>query len=295
MSTPTQTACTACGSTDTRLSRWRSHDERIGNPGLHPYRCGPCGHRFLARASTRAGRRKWPLVVAGGAALLVLGIVGATLFVVAGDEQAIDEAERIAAVAPTLEAARQGDHEAQFRLARAALLDPERGKEATREAVDWLRRAAEGGHTGAMIHLGKLYKSGVGTPQNYDLAAHWLGNAARAGDAEGMVEFGRLHRSGVGVEQDSVQAYVSVQPRRSGAEHGWCAGTRQRCDQARARGPEARAGAIARRRSSASGRRRCGHDAEGIRRTGKGPGARRIGKSIRTQRTASILPANTQP
>jgi hypothetical protein len=208
MSTPTQTACTACGSTDTRLSRWRSHDERIGNPGLHPYRCGQCGHRFLARASTRAGRRKWPLVVAGGAALLVLGIVGATLFVVAGDEQALDEAERIAAVAPTLEAARQGDHEAQFRLARAALLDPERGKEATREAVDWLRRAAEGGHTGAMIHLGKLYKSGVGTPQNYDLAAHWLGNAARAGDAEGMVEFGRLHRSGVGVEQDSVQAYV---------------------------------------------------------------------------------------
>lgn len=208
MTTPLQTACTACGSTETRLSRWRSHDERIGNPGLHPFRCGQCGHRFLARASARAGRRKWPVVVAAAAALLVLAIAGGTLFVVAGDEQAIDEAKRIAAVAPNIEAARNGDLEAQFRLARAALLDPERSKDATREAIEWLQRAAEGGHTGAMIHLGKLYKSGIGTPQNYDLAVRWLGAAARAGDAEGMVEFGRLHRSGIGIKQDAVQAYV---------------------------------------------------------------------------------------
>ena len=208
MTTPLQTACTACGSTETRLSRWRSHDERTSNPGLHPFRCGQCGHRFLARASARAGRRTWPMVVAAAAALLVLAIAGGTLFVVAGDEQAINEAKRVATVAPNIEAARKGDLEAQFRLARAALLDPERSKDATREAIEWLQRAAEGGHTGAMIHLGKLYKSGIGTPQNYDLAVRWLGEAARAGNAEGMVEFGRLHRSGIGVKQDAVQAYV---------------------------------------------------------------------------------------
>lgn len=208
MTTSIQTVCTACGSTETRQSRWRSHDERVSHPGMHPFRCTQCGHRFLARATARASRRTWPMVVAGAAAVLVLAIVGATLFVVADDERRIDDAERIAAQAPNLEAARSGDPEAQFRLARATLLDPERGKEATREAIEWLQRAADAGHTGAMIHLGKLYKSGIGTPQNYDLAARWLAAAAHAGDAEAMVEFGRLHRSGVGVEQDAVQAYV---------------------------------------------------------------------------------------
>jgi hypothetical protein len=210
MTTPTLTACPACASTETRLSRWRSHDERTGNPGMHPFRCTQCGNRFLARASarTRTHARKWPIAVAGAATLVLLGIIGATLFVVISDDQTAEVAEQIAAGNATLEAARRGDAEAQFRVARAALLDPERSKEATRQAVDWLRRAAESGHTGAMIHLGKLYKSGVGTPQNYELAARWLGEAARAGDAEGMVEFGRLHRSGVGVDPDAVQAYV---------------------------------------------------------------------------------------
>lgn len=208
MSTPPSTACPSCGSAETRMSRWRSHDERVRNPGLHPFRCAQCEHRFLARAGGYAGRRRWPVLAAGASALLLLAIIGATLYVVAGEDEAIHETEQIAAVEPTLEAARKGDLEAQFRLARAALLAPERSKDATREAVEMLRRAAEGGHTGAMIHLGKLYKSGVGTPQNYDVAARWLGEAARAGDPQGMVEFGRLHRSGIGVEQDAVQAYV---------------------------------------------------------------------------------------
>ena len=208
MNTPTLTVCPACGSTETRLSRWRSHDERVNNPGLHPFRCGQCSHRFLARAGARAGRRKWPMVVGLASALLLLSIVGATVFMVADDEDVIDPSVQVPRVEQHREAAHNGDLEAQFRLARAALLDPERGKEATREAIEWLRRAAEGGHTDAMIHLGKLYKSGIGTPQNYDLAVHWLGEAARAGDAEGMVEFGRLHRSGIGVKQDALQAYV---------------------------------------------------------------------------------------
>lgn len=208
MSTPPVIACTACGSGETRLSRWRSHEERIDNPGLHPYRCNHCGHRFLAPGGTHGGRRRWPIAVAAASVMLLFAVVGASLFVVLGGEHAHDDPAHPPLTAPTLEAARQGDPDAQFRVARAALLDPERGMEATREAVDWLRRAAENGHTGAMIHLGKLYKSGVGTPQNYELAAHWLGAAARAGDAEGMVEFGRLHRSGIGVEQDALQAYV---------------------------------------------------------------------------------------
>lgn len=208
MNMPIKALCPVCGSTETRLSRWRSHDERVRNPAMHPFRCGACGERFLAPATGRAARRTWPILVAGAAALLVIAIVGAIVFALIGDDHPADTAASAALTAPSLDAAREGDLDAQFRIARATLLSPERSKEATREAVEWLRRAADGGHTGAMIHLGKLYKSGIGTPQNFELAARWLGEAARAGDAEGMVEFGRLHRGGIGVEQDSVAAYV---------------------------------------------------------------------------------------
>ena len=208
MNTPNQAACTACGSTETRLSRWRSHDERVRNPGMHPFRCGECGQRFLARSAGAASRRTWPMVAAGAAALLVLAIVGAIGYALIEDGIPDEPINTAAVTVPSLDAAREGDLEAQFRIARATLLTPERSKEDTREAVAWLRRAAEGGHTGAMIHLGKLYKSGIGTPQNFAFAARWLGEAARAGDAEGMVEFGRLHRSGIGVEQDNVAAYM---------------------------------------------------------------------------------------
>lgn len=208
MNTSIKAVCSACGSTETRLSRWRSHDERTRHPGMYPFRCGACGQRFLAPASGHAARRTWPVAVAGVAALLVLAIVAAIFFAVFPQHDTADEPAAAAVTAPSLEAARQGDLDAQFRIARATLLAPERSKEATREAVEWLRRAAEGGHTGAMIHLGKLYKTGVGTPQNYELAARWLAKAAHAGDADGMVEFGRLHRGGIGVEQDSVAAYA---------------------------------------------------------------------------------------
>ena len=272
MTNLTRTACTACGSTETRLSRWRSPDERVSNPGLHPFRCGQCGHRFLARAGAHASRRKWPMAVAGAAALLVLAIVGATLFVVAGDEQVMNDATQIAAVAPNLEAARKGDPEAQSRLARAALLAPERSKEETREAIEWLERAAEAGHTGAMIHLGKLYKSGIGTPQNYDLAVRWLGDAARAGSAEGMVEFGRLHRSGVGVKQDAVQAYVWFN--RAAAALNM-EGVQERDSIAIKLAPE-----DLKRAQALSLQDEAPQQAEG---------------SARAQRAASILPANTQP
>ncbi len=205
MTTHAPATCPACESNRTRLSRWRSHDERTGNPGMHPFRCTQCRHRFLARVGART--RKRPIALAA-AALTLLALIGASLFVVLGDEEVGTMVEAVAAGEPILNAARRGDPEAQFRIARAALLDPERSAEDTREAIDWLNSAAERGHTGAMIQLGKLYRSGMGTPQNYALAARWLGEAARAGNAEGMVEFGRLHRSGVGVGQDAVQAYV---------------------------------------------------------------------------------------
>lgn len=189
------------------MSRWRSHEERVANPGMHPYRCGACGHRFLAPAGGIETRRRWPLLVALGAAAAVIVIFVATLSI-ALDEDDTPTQQRPTGTALTREAAAAGDVEAQFRLGRSLLLEADSNRAKSEEAGLWLQRAAEAGHTGAMVLLGKRYRSGIGTPQNYEIAARWLGAAARAGDPEGMVEFGRLHRSGIGVEQDDVQAYV---------------------------------------------------------------------------------------
>lgn len=203
MDTLAPPTCPACGSADCRRSRWRSHEEHAGNPGLHPWRCQACSHRFVAPDDASSGRRTWPLVVGVLAALALLAIVGGSVMLATDDDVGTSApaaaAERTATVDPL---------DTNFRAARAALLDTARDTKATAEAVARLRRAADGGHTGAMVLLGKLYRNGVGVPQNYALSARWLRAAAEAGDPEGMVEYGRLHRSGVGVTQDPVQAYV---------------------------------------------------------------------------------------
>ena len=201
---PTPT-CPACGSIDCRRSRWRSHEEHKSHPGLHPWRCRSCDRRFLGPDDAAGPRRKWPLVVGILSLLLLLAIGIATVSMLERDEAlpgGKSEPESAAASVPT------DALDAQFRAARAALLDTARGREVSSEAVNRLREAAEGGHSGAMVLLGKLYRSGIGMPQNYQFAARWLGKAAHAGDPEGMVEYGRLHRSGIGVKHDAVQAYV---------------------------------------------------------------------------------------
>ncbi len=205
MSTPLLPTCPACGSIDCRRSRWRSHEEHKSHPGLHPWRCRSCDQRFLGPGDVAGPGRRWPLVVGILSASLLLAIGVATVSMLNRDESPAPGGDAEPAAAET---APIDTLDAQFRAARAALLDTARGREVSTDAVSRLRQAAEGGHTGAMVLLGKLYRSGIGMPQNYALAARWLGQAANAGDPEGMVEFGRLHRSGIGVEQDAVQAYV---------------------------------------------------------------------------------------
>ncbi len=198
--------CPACDSADCRRSRWRSHEEHASHPGLHPWRCLACDQRFLAPDTALRPRRTWPLVVGTMAVLLVLAIAVGSVLMLERDEVP----EHTGEVAPAAAAAPAPTDalDAQFRTARAALLDTARGREVSASAVTQLREAAEGGHAAAMVLLGKLYRNGIGMPQNYELAARWLAEAAHAGDPEGMVEYGRLHRSGIGVERDAVQAYV---------------------------------------------------------------------------------------
>ena len=203
-------SCPQCASTRCRESRWSSHNEKADNAGKHPYRCLSCSHRFIADAHLSVnglgGRSTW---LTAAAAAIVISVAAGSVVLLWTDGTPPEQTAPAASVASnaTLDAARNGELEAQFRVGRAALLDTSRGKEGTAEAVSWLRQAANGGHSGAMLQLGKLYRSGVGVPQNYEYAEKWVRSAADAGNGEAMVELGRFYRSGLGVKADLVKAY----------------------------------------------------------------------------------------
>jgi len=206
--------CPNCGGTACRESKWRSHREKSEHPGSHPYRCLECSFRFIGPASHLPAGRSKLIGVAAGLLVVVLGGVALSVSHVldsrddGGNEQALASPVVTTESNALLQAAQAGDGEAQYRLAKSMLYDSSRGREGAAEAVGWLRRAAEGGHTGAMVQLGKLYRTGLGVLQNFDLTLDWLRKAAEGGDAEGMLELGRLYRSGTGVKQDLVEAYV---------------------------------------------------------------------------------------
>lgn len=218
MSTHAAPVCPRCASDACRESRWRSHAEKEEHPGRHPYRCLDCAHRFIAPAPAAGQEAKRVWVASGLISLLLLGAAGALLTLPTDEAAELlfvaaptagTEIETVVGLSPaTRQAAEAGDLDAQFRLGRAMLQDTSRGKEGAIEAVSWLKRAATGGHAGAMVQLGKLYRTGVGIVQNYALAAKWIRAAAEAGDPEGMVELGRLYRSGIGLEPDTEQAYI---------------------------------------------------------------------------------------
>ena len=114
----------------------------------------------------------------------------------------------ITITAADMRAAEDGNPEAQFAVATSMLADAELNLAYSAKAVEFLQRAAEAGHTRAMLRLGLLYRKGVGALQNYALAAKWIERAARRGEPPAMLEFGRLYREGVGVRKDAVRAYV---------------------------------------------------------------------------------------
>jgi TPR repeat protein len=66
--------------------------------------------------------------------------------------------------------------------------------------VKWLLKAANAGHTDAMILLGATLMSGDGVAVNYRLGANWFQKAADLGNAEAMHELATFYIEGDGVE-----------------------------------------------------------------------------------------------
>ena len=65
---------------------------------------------------------------------------------------------------------------------------------------------AERGNAAAQTHLGFLFETGRGVPQNCTEAAMWYRRAAEQGDTRAQYSLGLLYDRGFGVPQDIVEA-----------------------------------------------------------------------------------------
>jgi hypothetical protein len=198
--------CPNCEGGNVRASKWNSHGEKARNPGQRPVRCGDCATRFMVPVADDLGKVR--VALGAGVVLVILVVALAALDRRPEPREETAAGVSIAITAAAMKAAEEGDPEAEFSVATSMLADPELNLAYSAKAVDFLQRAAEGGHKRAMLRLGLLYRKGVGALQNYALAAKWIERAAKRGEPQAMLEFGRLYREGVGVQRDPVRAYV---------------------------------------------------------------------------------------
>ncbi len=106
-----------------------------------------------------------------------------------------------AAAAEYKRLAEQGDGEAQASLAEMYFTG--RGVDRDQEAaIQWFRRAAEGGHIASQVHLGMISAQ----VQKFELSVKWFRMAAEAGDADGMTNLAELYLRGLGLERNAAQA-----------------------------------------------------------------------------------------
>ncbi|KAF9332726.1 hypothetical protein BGZ91_011583 [Linnemannia elongata] len=128
-----------------------------------------------------------------------------------------------------LKAAKQGDAPAQCKVAMLYSTGDGVTKD-YKHAAKWYRKSAEQGYAPAQRSLGNLYRkgdggasgqgnaqaqadigtlhySGLGVPQNYEVAKDWYLRAAEQGNTTAQFQLGYMHESGVGTPQDYSQAY----------------------------------------------------------------------------------------
>jgi TPR repeat protein len=107
-----------------------------------------------------------------------------------------------AAAAAYEAAATDGDLAAQVAFG-LYLLDPPDGRTADPAgAADWFRRAAEGGHAHAWLHLGNLLASGRVGSVDFEASADCLRRAAEGGISAAHRIIGAYHLIGLGVAKD---------------------------------------------------------------------------------------------
>ena len=70
------------------------------------------------------------------------------------------------------------------------------------------RSAAEHGHVGAQVNLGRMYRDGRGVARDDSEAVRWYRQAADEGHPFAQYNLGRMYEEGDGVVQDDVAAHM---------------------------------------------------------------------------------------
>ncbi|MDE6514315.1 MAG: caspase family protein, partial [Muribaculaceae bacterium] len=79
-------------------------------------------------------------------------------------------------------------------------------KEDYHQALVWLRKAAELGHSDAQNHLGYMYDYGLGVDKNYVEAVRWYRKSAEQGNSYAQRNLGYMYCDGLGVEKSYTEA-----------------------------------------------------------------------------------------
>lgn len=103
-----------------------------------------------------------------------------------------------------VEAAHSGDREVWYALGDACQNARGTPKDSL-AAAHWFQRAAEAGHTKAMVALGQCLQRSESTDDK-ERALAWYRKAADAGDPGGMIWLGFAYREGTGVSADCQKA-----------------------------------------------------------------------------------------
>lgn len=103
-------------------------------------------------------------------------------------------------------AANRGHLYAQFNLGEA-YLNGYGVEQSNPEGISWLQRSANGGLADAQVSLGLKYDEGVGVVQDLKLAVKWFRRAAKQGNRDAQNNLGIAYAAGEGVPKDYVQAY----------------------------------------------------------------------------------------
>ena len=128
-----------------------------------------------------------------------------------------------------MQAAKDGNAEAQYRLGEAyrnglvtgtkyaeegasrathgSFTNPAGLRIAPAEAIHWIRKAARKGHPTAQMKMGKAYYFGYVVPKNRKTAAKWFRKAAEQGNAQAQQNLGAMYLDGIGVDQNDESAF----------------------------------------------------------------------------------------
>lgn len=74
------------------------------------------------------------------------------------------------------------------------------------EAFAWYTKAAMADENEGIFALGRCYKQGIGTEEDWDKALEWFGKGAEKNESRCLTELGLAYENGNGVEENPQKA-----------------------------------------------------------------------------------------